>query len=594
MPSQRPRPRPKRILLALGLLLVLVLLLEMNRWLPGGWPGGGGESGFKPLAVAPGADPTRLEPPAEPSPDWKPAQGVRLEVLGPEGRAPEGWRAGLGGRGSLDAPAKGGSTLVLGGADLVEQGLRVTYPGGQVRHQPPRGLPLLPTWRVYLPTPRPPPLVQPEGLKVEVRDAATGAPLAGARVFGPARPTPILTDAQGRATVPGLLERAELRVTQEGWFDALVVGHAGAAAPLSVRLSPQHRLTLVARDPLDGQPAPFQAARIEDAEGRELWRSDPGGPAQATSIQAVLPGERRAGARLLVEAAGRPLTDVALPEADGDVALAPRGRLLTLTLRGTDGRGVAGRAATVRLAGAAGGAAPEREAAGREQRVRPGADGTLAVAVPDGQAATVVVEAEGLAPAVLEVAPGDTAGSRELTLEPGVRVPVEVLDVRGRPVREAEVVGYAEVGGVLVEVRARTDAEGRTRLPPLPAGAVELYAKSPGKAWNGLSVTASPAMGTQELRLLPGAALRLVVESPLGAPLAGVHVLLTPADDGAPDRRPPQSPWRTDAQGVLIVEDLPLRPYRVGLALPGHVEETLFDVRPGAVTYFATLVERAP
>jgi hypothetical protein len=80
------------------------------------------------------------------------------------------------------------------------------------------------------------------------------------------------------------------------------------------------------------------------------------------------------------------------------------------------------------------------------------------------------------------------------------------------------------------------------------------------------------------------------VESPLGAPLAQVRVTASPADDRPADVLPPEPPaWRTGPDGTLVIEDLPLRPYRLHLALPGRAEETLHDVRPGAVTYFATL-----
>lgn len=594
MPAERPRVRVKRLVLFGALVLLLALLLEMNRWLPGGWPGGGGARGIRPLSVALGADPSRLEPPTEPSPDWKPEQGVRVEVVGPEGSAVDGWRVGVGARGSADGPARGGSSVLLQARELAQEGVRVSYPTGQVRHVPPEGLPLMPVWRVVLPTPRLEPLRQPGDLVVQVLDAVSGAPLSEASVFGPLRPAPVLTGADGRAVLAGLSERAPLRVTHPGHFDALAVGHAGLSEPLRVRLSPQVALALTLRDPTSGAEAEFTSARIQDAQGDLLWQSEPPGPRNLTSLKALLPGDRLRGARLRVEAPGRPPTDLALPTASGDASLAPLGRRLLFALRGPDGRTLPPRAATVRL-GSALGSPPEGESAGLDVRVQPTRDGRLEVLVPQGGEASVVVEADGFAPAVATVSPSDSEGTREVTLSAGIRIPVQVLDVRGRPVREAQVLAVSVVGGVRVQVEALTDAQGRARVGPVPAGPAELYAKAPGKAWDGTSLTAEPAMGTQELRLLPGATLSLVVESPIGAPLAGVHVLIHPADDGPPDRRPPDlAPWRTDARGVLRVDDLPLRAYRLQLALPGHVDETLFDVRPGAVIYFATLVERGP
>jgi hypothetical protein len=169
-------------------------------------------------------------------------------------------------------------------------------------------------------------------------------------------------------------------------------------------------------------------------------------------------------------------------------------------------------------------------------------------------------------------------------------VPVQVLDARGREIRDADIVARAVVGGARVSTRARTDAGGRARVGPVPAGPVEVFAHAPGRAWSGDKIEARPAMGTVEIRLLPGAPLRLVVESPLGAPLAGVHVTASPEDGKPADVLPPEPPaWRTGPDGALLVEDLPLRPYRLHLALPGHADATLRDVRPGLVTYFATL-----
>jgi hypothetical protein len=97
-------------------------------------------------------------------------------------------------------------------------------------------------------------------------------------------------------------------------------------------------------------------------------------------------------------------------------------------------------------------------------------------------------------------------------------------------------------------------------------------------------------MGRVELRLFPGAPLHLVVETAVGVPLENVHVTATPTDDAPADVQPPDAmPWRTGPDGALRVDDLPLRSYRLRLSLPGYADETIHDVRPGAVTYFATL-----
>ena len=43
----RKRPHARRFLFALLMLVLIALLLEINRWLPGGLPGGGGDGGFR-------------------------------------------------------------------------------------------------------------------------------------------------------------------------------------------------------------------------------------------------------------------------------------------------------------------------------------------------------------------------------------------------------------------------------------------------------------------------------------------------------------------------------------------------------------------
>lgn len=590
-----PRVNVKRLLLVVLLALVLGLLLEMNRWLPGGWPGGGGSGGFRELkaAASPGAGSEGLTAPLEPSPTWRPEQGVTLEVLGPEGAPAEGFRAAVGADTAFDGPERGGRSLRLPGRDVFEQGVRVMHQGAQVRHVPPAGLPPTPLWRVFLPRGRPELLRSAQPLTVRVLDAVTGAPVPTATVYGPVALQGLAADAQGQAVLTGLKDRAALRVTAPGYYDALPVAHPGAAGPHEVRLSPRQRVALRFVDGPDGAAATVSQVEVRDAQDRVLWRSAgpaPGAaPPQVERAEVEVPGDRVAGARLLVEAPGRPRTEVPLPPEGGAVALAPLGRRVEVLLRDAQGRPVPARRATLRYD--ADGPVPGTESAGVERSLEPAADGTLVALVPARGEATLLVESAEHAPVVVRVGPGDSAGPREATVERGLRVPVQVLDARGRPVREAEVRAAAVVRGLRVEVQGRTDAEGLARVGPLPPGPVELFARAAGRAWNGTTTEAAAAMGTVELRLFPGAALRLVVESATGAPLEGVSVVLSPADDGPPDVRPPEAaPGRTDREGLLVVEDLPARAYRARLTLPGHGDEVLHDLRPGAVTYFATLL----
>jgi hypothetical protein len=104
-------------------------------------------------------------------------------------------------------------------------------------------------------------------------------------------------------------------------------------------------------------------------------------------------------------------------------------------------------------------------------------------------------------------------------------------------------------------------------------------------------------MATVTLALEAGHGLRLVVEDPYGVPLSGVRVhsvARAEQDAGVPAAEGPDGrPWETNENGVLEVEDLPDRPIDLHLAKPGYADETVARVRPGAATWFATLVPTA-
>src|SRR5262245_47565738 len=100
MPSRPARPRPLRWLIVIVLLVLVCLLLELHRFLPGGWPGGGGSSGFRRLSAQGGEDPTRIKRPEGWKADWTPKDGVTLSVRGPTGTPATGWRVSAGENGS--------------------------------------------------------------------------------------------------------------------------------------------------------------------------------------------------------------------------------------------------------------------------------------------------------------------------------------------------------------------------------------------------------------------------------------------------------------------------------------------------------------
>ncbi len=592
--ADRPRPRPARLMLLLVLCVLLCLLFELHRFLPGGWPGGAGASGFRRLDVAGGEDPTRVRRPEGWRPDWTPADGVTLSVRGPEATTAERWRVSVGESGAPVGPEAGGDHLRLLDRALGQEGFSLRWPQGVLSHGAPPSDDPLPTWRVALPAAPLAPRLQPQPVVVEVRAAEDGAPLAGAKVRVDGKPTSVPTDAEGRARLPGLKGLTVLEVASDGRLPARVFAHPQSGAPVVVALERPVTLDVALLDPLTRQPAEVEGARLLAADGSVLWELPPQKPGRSTRLQASLPSSALAEARLEVDASGRPRTRTRLEPGASEVLLAEPGRRIEVRARDVNGAATRISGAQVRY-DAATPRTGEREDAGVLERRVPDADGVLRVAVPAAGAAEIVVESAEHAPAYLRVDPNDSAGAREVTFEVGLRVPVLVLDLRGRPVREATIVARAVVGGMRVEARATTNAEGRARVGPLPAGAVEVLAHAAGRAWSARAAEAQAPMEAIELRLAPGAPLRLRVETPWGAPLAGVSVAAVPDDDGPADVEPPEPErWTTDASGTLRVADLPLRPYRLRLELAGHASETLYDVTPGPVWYFATLVPQAP
>jgi len=593
MASRPSRPRPLRWLIVLVMLVLVCLLLELHRFLPGGWPGGGGTSGFRRLNVQGGEDPTRVKRPEGWKADWTPKDGVTLSVRGPQGTRVSGWRVSAGEHGSPQGPEADGDRLRVTDRALVTEGFTVRWPDGVLSHGAPPPDEPLPTWRVALPATPVPARRQPQAVVVEVLSAEDGTPLEGAEVRAAGRPASVRTGADGRATFPGLRGLTAIEVTSGDRVAGHAFVHPQADAPVQVKLQARVSVDVPLLDPETRQPAPIEVARLVASDGRVVWESPRTLPAKPARVKLTLPASTLADALLEVEAPGRPRTRTRLAPGVSEVELAGTGRSLEIRARDVNGAPVKVTAAQVRYD-----AAPPveglREDAGVLERVRPGADGVLRVTVPRAGAAEIVVESAEHAAAALRVDANDSAGPREVTLEAGLRVPVLVLDTRGRPVRAATVVARAVVAGANVEVRAVTNAEGRVRVGPLPAGAIEVRAHAPERAWSAKSAELTAPMESVELRLAAGAPLRLRVESPLGAPLEGVRVSAVPSDDGPPDVEPPEPVrWITDETGSLLVPDLPLRPYRLRLELVGHATETLHDVTPGPVRYFATLVPEA-
>jgi len=280
----------------------------------------------------------------------------------------------------------------------------------------------------------------------------------------------------------------------------------------------------------------------------------------------------------------RPLRD--LPP----VTEAPTFRVLRVRVRSVDGAVLSGvhlsqRCRTWPQAGAE--SEPEHDFGASRSRE----DGSSEMLVPRGRPFTLLVQTPGQAPMARRFAAGDANEPLEFIAQPGLQIPVRVLDPGGRPFEGASVLARASLEGMRILRADTTDAGGRASVGPFAPGPVEVFARGPGHAWAAAVAEATDAMATLNLRLERGYPLSLVIEDPAGHPLAGVDVEVHPTGGGLPLASPPRAPQRrSPSDGTLLLPALPNRLYDVTLTLPGHRIERLRRVRPGAVTYYATLL----
>src|SRR5262245_2603370 len=80
----RRRFHIRRLLALIVLVLLCLLLLDLNRFLPGSWPGGSGTTGSRPVSTGVVDDPTRVRTPeSPPATADRPAARLRVEVVAP-------------------------------------------------------------------------------------------------------------------------------------------------------------------------------------------------------------------------------------------------------------------------------------------------------------------------------------------------------------------------------------------------------------------------------------------------------------------------------------------------------------------------------
>ncbi len=171
------------------------------------------------------------------------------------------------------------------------------------------------------------------------------------------------------------------------------------------------------------------------------------------------------------------------------------------------------------------------------------------------------------------VAEDGNAGGKDFFLTEGTQVEGTVLDTRGRPVAGASFTLRERGTGTLALqealLKARSDAQGRFRLPAVRAGEYVLAAHAEGKASAQQVLRVTPGQASQVEITLPAAGiLRLRVRDASGAPVAEARLALYDAQGDlvesavASEDFLTASRWRTGADGRFERGGLPTGHYR--------------------------------
>ena len=133
--AKRRRLRIRRTAGFLLVVAVLFALLELNRFLPGGWPGGGGDGGFRRWPVA-ARDLTRVRPPEGELPPL-PAEGIRVVLRRPGAARRKARRSAWTARAPPSTARTPQGRVDLLDADVLSAGFaRVERDGTEMRHGP--------------------------------------------------------------------------------------------------------------------------------------------------------------------------------------------------------------------------------------------------------------------------------------------------------------------------------------------------------------------------------------------------------------------------------------------------------------------------
>jgi hypothetical protein len=158
---------------------------------------------------------------------------------------------------------------------------------------------------------------------------------------------------------------------------------------------------------------------------------------------------------------------------------------------------------------------------------------------------------------------GGTTMLGNLRLLRGVRLTGRVVDGTGNGIPDAELrVEPLHAGGDRLVARGRSGADGRFEIPDAPPGAVLVSARAKGLGEQ--SVQHAPDAAPLEIQLLPGAELRLRLQTPRGEPVVGAEVAI----HGASDSRAPRREAASDAEGRVVFEGLAERVWTVRVTHP--------------------------
>ncbi|MDJ0521533.1 MAG: carboxypeptidase-like regulatory domain-containing protein [Planctomycetota bacterium] len=607
----RARTRAKRTVYLLLALAILLLLLELNRWLPGTWPGGGG-GGFRSAGTAgvedtersgerdapptdEQEDPGAVTPPDTPPPAWPPKRGVVVEVRGPDGELAEGWRLGVGDGGAEGRQPDAEGTLRIRDKQVFAQGFRIRSAAGVLRHREGTDARVA-RWSIHLPAGKLPATARRPRVPVRVVDATTGKPIEGAQVdfeVGGMDATQT-TDARGVAMVRVLdANPVEVRVRKEGLVTTEALLSPREAGTPEIAIDEAIELE-VAYAP---SPSSVLKAHLLDAEGNTLAEGKVSVRGAGTGQRATFQtGKRSLEGAWLETTVGTPRGTFTFrrPATDATRALdVPDAKEIAVQVREVSGRVVPNARVRVEMDTYDGPGAEDEPRTNAGAMLTSAADGTLSFVVPAGARTRLLVDVPNAAPMARTLTPVDGTDTLEFTADEGVRIPVLVRDADGRPLVGARVLARTSIEGMRLVRETVTDAQGRARLGTFAPGSVEVFAQAKGHAAVAQVADAASAMGTVELQLARGYPLRVVIEDPFGRALQDVDVEITPSGGGAPlVVMPSGAAHVTDKDGVCALPAVPDGRYDVTLTKPGYETQKLRKVRPGAVTYYGTLVKR--